>query len=99
MELDQKLTYLCCFCMAVSALTLLWGAYLVTILYYGKNKVNKLTLKPFWTTMYGSIVKMLVISLVLCSETFDDMEGGEYDWLYKTYQICRSVLFGADFVF
>ena len=98
MALDQKLTYLCCFCMAVSALTLLWGAYLVTILYYGKNKVNKLTLKPFWVAMYGSIVKMLIISLVLCSGTFEKMKNGEYDWLYKTYQGCESALFGADYV-
>ena len=56
--------YIMPFIWAVSVLMLLWSIYMNTILYYGKNKYNKLTFKPFRYATIGFMLKVIAYTLL-----------------------------------
>jgi hypothetical protein len=48
------------FVVAVPLILALWAVSLLVILKYGKNQVNRLTLRPLWWTLFISVVQITI---------------------------------------
>lgn len=48
------------FVIAVPTVTTIWAVYLLVVLRYGKNQVNRLTLRPLWWTLFLSVVQIAI---------------------------------------
>lgn len=48
------------FVVAIPLILALWSVSLLVILKYGKNQVNRLTLRPLWWTLVISIVQIII---------------------------------------
>ena len=55
----QKFLYEQCFVFAVILCLLVWAVWLKTVISYGQNTVNKLTLKPFDMAIWLLSVKAI----------------------------------------